>query len=181
MSITGARGASVKQVAISLLNVGIVLKSDLADPDAPVNTVSMSGKAMGGLVVAVDADGFSNPRIYMATSSASDAEWIDLADSGAGATVSWSDITGKPTTFAPPAATSTVTGGVKQAAAVANATSASSNVVAALASDADLATTVAKVNEVITALNTVRSNAGASLTTVNAALTSLRASGALAT
>lgn len=167
MSITGARGASVKQVAISLLNVGIVLKSDLTDPDSPVNTVSMSGKAMGGLVVAVDADGFSNPRIYMATSSASDAEWIDLAQSGADVTI--------------PDATTTVKGVVLQGAAVANANSTSSSVVSALATGADLATTVAKVNEVITALNAVRSNAGASLTTVNAALTSLRASGALAT
>lgn len=167
MSITGARGASVKQVAISLLNVGIVLKSDLADPDAPVNTVSMSGKAMGGLVVAVDADGFSNPRIYMATSSASDAEWIDLAQSGADVVI--------------PDATTTVKGVVLQGAAVANANATSSSVVTALAAGADLPTTVAKVNEVITALNAIRSNAGASLTTVNAALTSLRASGALAT
>lgn len=167
MSITGARGASVKQVAISLLNVGIVLKSDLTDPDAPVNTVSMSGKAMGGLVVAVDADGFSNPRIYMATSSASDAEWIDLADSGADVVI--------------PDATTTVKGVVLQGAAVANANATSSSVVAALATGADLPTTVAKVNEVITALNAVRSDSGSALTTVNAALTSLRASGALAT
>lgn len=167
MSITGARGASVKQVAISLLNVGIVLKTDLEDPDAPVNTVSMSGKAMGGLVVAVDADGFSNPRIYMATSSASDAEWIDLAQSGADVTI--------------PDANLTTKGLVLQGAAVPNATSASSNVVSALATGADLPTTVAKVNEIITALNAIRSNAGSGLTTVNSVLTSLRASGALAT
>ncbi|EPQ5740004.1 TPA: hypothetical protein SMG11_002161 [Serratia marcescens] len=44
--------------------------------------------------------------------------------SGGGSSVSWGDITGKPTTFAPPAATASVVGGVKQGAAVANAAAA---------------------------------------------------------
>ncbi|WP_440530979.1 head fiber protein [Serratia marcescens] len=41
--------------------------------------------------------------------------------SGGGSSVAWDDITGKPTTFAPPAATDSVVGGVKQGAAVVNA------------------------------------------------------------
>ena len=41
--------------------------------------------------------------------------------SGGGSSVAWGDITGKPTTFAPPAATASVVGGVKQGAAVVNA------------------------------------------------------------
>ncbi|HAT4999598.1 TPA: hypothetical protein I9761_003158 [Serratia marcescens] len=44
--------------------------------------------------------------------------------SGGGSSVAWGDITGKPTTFAPPAATDSVVGGVKQGAAVANAAAA---------------------------------------------------------
>ncbi|CAI1975919.1 head fiber protein [Serratia proteamaculans] len=42
--------------------------------------------------------------------------------SGGGSSVAWGDITGKPTTFAPVAATASVTGGVKQAATQANST-----------------------------------------------------------
>lgn len=42
--------------------------------------------------------------------------------SGGGSSVSWGDITGKPTTFAPPVATASVVGGVKQAATQANST-----------------------------------------------------------
>ncbi|MFS8079934.1 head fiber protein [Serratia marcescens] len=44
--------------------------------------------------------------------------------SGGGSSVAWGDITGKPTTFAPPAASPSVVGGVKQGAAVANAAAA---------------------------------------------------------
>ena len=44
--------------------------------------------------------------------------------SGGGSPVAWDDITDKPTTFAPPAATVSVVGGVKQGAAVANAAAA---------------------------------------------------------
>lgn len=46
--------------------------------------------------------------------------------SGGGSSVAWGDITGKPTTFAPVAATASVVGGVKQGAAVANASAAPS-------------------------------------------------------
>ncbi|MCC8456053.1 head fiber protein [Streptomyces rochei] len=42
--------------------------------------------------------------------------------SGGGSSVAWGDITGKPTTFAPVAATASVVGGVKQAATQANST-----------------------------------------------------------
>ncbi|KFB89619.1 hypothetical protein CR62_16675 [Serratia grimesii] len=42
--------------------------------------------------------------------------------SGGGSSVAWGDIVGKPTTFAPVAATTSVTGGVKQAATQANST-----------------------------------------------------------
>ncbi|CAI1023839.1 head fiber protein [Serratia proteamaculans] len=41
-----------------------------------------------------------------------------------GSSVAWGDISGKPTTFAPPAATASVVGGVKQGAAVADAAAA---------------------------------------------------------
>ncbi|HBE9081421.1 head fiber protein [Serratia fonticola] len=42
--------------------------------------------------------------------------------SGGSASVAWDDVTGKPTTFAPVTATTSVTGGVKQAATQANST-----------------------------------------------------------
>lgn len=42
--------------------------------------------------------------------------------SGGSASVAWGDVTGKPTTFAPVTATTSVTGGVKQAATQANST-----------------------------------------------------------
>ncbi len=44
--------------------------------------------------------------------------------SGGGSSVAWGDITGKPNTFTPPPATTSVVGGVKQGAAVANAAAA---------------------------------------------------------
>lgn len=44
--------------------------------------------------------------------------------SGGGSSAAWDDITGKPNTFAPVAATASVVGGVKQGAAVANAAAA---------------------------------------------------------
>jgi len=43
---------------------------------------------------------------------------------GGSSSVAWGDITGKPTTFAPVAATASVVGGVKQGAAVADAAAA---------------------------------------------------------
>lgn len=170
MSITGATPKSRKQVSISLLNVGIVLKTDLADTDSPVNTVSMSGKAMGGLVVAVDADG-SNPSLFMATSSSSNADWLDLIGTGT-VSIEWDDIQDKPAVIAAGATaadartaigagtsnlaigtssttamagnkvpTGTQRGGVLQQAAIAD-----------LASGADAATIVTKVNALLAAL-----------------------------
>lgn len=156
MSITGATPKSRKQVSISLLNVGIVLKTDLADPDSPVNTVSMSGKAMGGLVVAVDADG-SNPSLFMATSSSSNADWLDLIGTGT-VSIEWDDIQDKPAVIAAgdtaadartaigamsstQVPSSTVRGGVLQQAAIAD-----------LAAGADAAAIVTKVNALLAAL-----------------------------
>lgn len=43
-----------------------------------------------------------------------------IAAAGGGGAVAWADITGKPTTFAPVAATTSVVGGVKMAATQAN-------------------------------------------------------------
>lgn len=45
-----------------------------------------------------------------------------ISGSGGGGAVAWADITGKPTTFAPVAATTSVVGGVKMAATQANST-----------------------------------------------------------
>lgn len=46
----------------------------------------------------------------------------EVEDQGGGDTVSWDDITGKPSTFSPPAATTDAVGGVKQAATQADST-----------------------------------------------------------
>lgn len=46
----------------------------------------------------------------------------DVEDSGAGDSVAWADIAGKPSTFPPSAATTSVVGGVKMAATQANST-----------------------------------------------------------
>lgn len=93
MSITGATPKSNRTITASLLNVGVVLKSDLEDVESNVNAVSLSGKTLGGLVVATDADGTA-PAMFMATGSSASSPWIDL--SGGGATVSWADIADKP-------------------------------------------------------------------------------------
>lgn len=66
-------------------------------------------------------------------------------------------------------------------AAVANATSASSTVPAALAAGATLEEVVTTVNALITALTAVRSNSGSSVAQLNALLTSLRTAGAILT
>ncbi|HCF8348103.1 head fiber protein [Klebsiella pneumoniae] len=46
----------------------------------------------------------------------------DVEDSGEGDSVAWADITGKPSTFPPSAATTSTIGGVKMAATQANST-----------------------------------------------------------
>lgn len=70
--------------------------------------------------------------------------------------------------------------GINTAAAVSNATSAASTVPSALATGATLEEVITTVNALITALTAVRSNSGSSVTQLNALLTSLRASGTMA-
>lgn len=164
MSITGSRGLNRRQVSISLLNVGVVDKSDLVDETAPVNQVSMSGKATGGLVVGRDPDG-TNPELFMATGSGPSDGWINLNDTGAELVIG--------------APTATERGGVLLTGPVTNATTASSSSVADIATNATLADVIAKLNEALPTLRAVRSNAGSATQTINSTLSALRASGVI--
>lgn len=68
-------------------------------------------------------------------------KWITIGDTGE---VSWNDITDKPAEFYTlPAATTTTLGGVKRASGV-----------AALAADAELATVVSTINDLLSKLKT---------------------------
>lgn len=138
---TGDVNKAVKAKAVSLLNVGIVLKTDLTDATATINATAYSGKQKGGLVVATDADG-SNPVLYMASGRNASDTWI--AQGGG--------------TYTLPPATTAVTGGVKQSAAVANQgtiTVAGTDVAALVTStNAAFATLVSKLNALLAAERT---------------------------
>lgn len=134
---TGDEPKSVDTVSASLLNVGIVKKSDLTDATKLINFTAFSGKALGGLVVATEDDG-TDPQMFMATGMNTTDPWVQL---GAGAG------------YVLPAATTTALGGVKMAAAVANqaaVTVAGADVAALVTStNAALATVVAKINALL--------------------------------
>ncbi|GGH32603.1 head fiber protein [Klebsiella phage KL01] len=139
---TGDEPKSVDTVSASLLNVGIVKKSDLTDATKLINFTAFSGKALGGLVVATEDDG-TDPQMFMATGMNTTDPWVQL---GAGAG------------YALPAATTAALGGVKMAAAVANqaATTVSGADVAALVTSTNtaLASIVSKINALLAAQRT---------------------------
>lgn len=100
----------------------------------------------------------------------------DASGGGGGGTVAWDDVTGKPTTFAPVTATTTVRGGVLRTGTVASA--------AAITSTADTASTatdvagaVTDLNDLITEYNALRTDATSIRTSHEALLTALRAAG----
>lgn len=139
---TGDVAKSIDTKSVSLLNVGIVLKTDLTTATSMINAQAYSGKAKGGLVVATDADG-SNPVLYMASGSAASDAWLAQ---GAGAA------------YTLPNAGTAVRGGVLQSAATADQatlTVAGADVATLVTStNAAFATLVAKVNAILAAERT---------------------------
>ncbi|UJH95887.1 head fiber protein [Pantoea phage Nufs112] len=139
---TGDENKAVATKSVSMLNVGIVLKTDLTDATKPINARAYSGKDKGGLVVGVDADG-TNPVLYMASGPNAADAWLPQ---------------GPGTSTAPGDATTTTAGVVKQSAAVANqaAVTVSGADVAALvkSTNAALATLVSKINALLAAERT---------------------------
>ncbi|WYM31525.1 hypothetical protein VL73_43 [Erwinia phage VL73] len=139
---TGDQPKSVDTKSVSLLNVGIVLKTDLTTSTSVINSRALSGKDKGGLVVATDADG-TNPVLYMASGPAASDAW--LAQGGG-------------TVYVLPAATTAAIGGVKMSTAIADqatVTVAGADVAALVTStNTALATLVSKINAILAAQRT---------------------------
>lgn len=139
---TGDSAKSINTKAVSLLNVGIVLKTDLEDDTHFINQTVYSGKQKGGLIVATDADG-TNPVLYMASGGLPADDWIAQ---GGGAS------------YTLPNATTAIRGGVLQSAATpdqAALTVAGADVAALVTStNTALAALVAKINAILAAERT---------------------------
>lgn len=92
LPITGAatQGASISTTPLALA-LPVVLKSDLADVDHPLNDARTGGKAPGGLYLALEVGAGGGQDVYtLVTAKGTDADdpWVTVsASTGSGATL----------------------------------------------------------------------------------------------